>query len=100
MILTFDDNETRQSSPSLSTGPPRAVRILSLGADGAPLEDGLLVIEVGTRLVFSMKPNERVSMVSEIIIIATRKKEREKKRENGRRRGAFLYRLWKSDQET
>ena len=65
MIVTFDDNETRQYlSPSLSTGPPRAVRILSLGADGAPLEDGLLVIEVGTRLVFSMKPNERVSMVS------------------------------------
>ena len=85
MILTFDDNETRQSSPSLSTGPPRAVRILSLGADGAPLEDGLLVIEVGTRLVFSMKPNERVSMVSDIIIIAIRKKERGRKEERERK---------------
>jgi hypothetical protein len=63
MIPFFEEAES-----TLSTGPPRAVRILSLGADGAPQEDGLLVIEVGTRLVFSMKPNERVSMVSVCVV--------------------------------
>ena len=62
IILNFEDDETSERSSSISTGPPRAVRILSLGSDGAP-QDGLLVIEVGTRLVFSMRPNDKVSMV-------------------------------------
>ena len=62
IIPDFEDDETSERSSSISTGPPRAVRILSLGSDGAP-QDGLLVIEVGTRLVFSMRPNDTVSMV-------------------------------------
>lgn len=42
---------------------PRAVRVLELGDDGAPVHAGLLVIEVGTRLVFSARPNTRVDLV-------------------------------------
>ena len=42
---------------------PRAVRVLELGDDGAPVHAGLLVIEVGTRLVFSARPNSRVDLV-------------------------------------
>ena len=43
--------------------PPRAVRVLELGEDGAPIHNGLLVVEVGTRLVFSVKPNARIDLV-------------------------------------
>lgn len=43
---------------------PRAVRIIELAEDGSPKYKGLLIVEVGTRLVFSMRPNTRVSMVS------------------------------------
>jgi hypothetical protein len=39
---------------------PRAVRVLPLDARGAPPE-GLLSVEVGTRLVFSMRPSERAA---------------------------------------
>ncbi len=42
----------------------RAVRILPLGSDGAPLLKGLLIVEVGSRLVFSVAPNERMDFVS------------------------------------
>jgi hypothetical protein len=47
------------SSPSA----PRAVRLIELGEDGAPTYKGLLMVEAGTRLVFTMRPTPHVDMV-------------------------------------
>ena len=47
----------------VSSAAPRSVRTLELTSEGAPLHDGLLVVEVGTRLVFSMRPNARADLV-------------------------------------
>jgi hypothetical protein len=41
----------------------RSIRVLELKEDGSPLHQGLLVIECGTRLVFSMRPSPRVDLV-------------------------------------
>lgn len=46
-----------------ATSAPRSVRVLELGEDGAPVHQGLLAIEVGTRLVFSVRPNPRIDLV-------------------------------------
>ena len=43
---------------------PRAVRVLELAQDGAPVHTGLLSIEVGTRLVWSVRPNSKIDFVS------------------------------------
>jgi hypothetical protein len=43
--------------------PPRAVRIIELGEDGAPVYGGLLIVEVGCRLVFNVRPNHKMDMV-------------------------------------
>ena len=43
---------------------PRAVRVLEIDEYGEPKHKGLLVIEVGTRLVFSARPNPRIDLVS------------------------------------
>ncbi len=67
-------NHSNQEPPSSSppffhmepvaAPPPRAVRIIELGEDGSAAFKGLLIVEVGTRLVFSMRPNPKVSIVS------------------------------------
>ena len=44
---------------------PRAVRIIELSDRGEPIHTGLFIVEVGTRLVFTMKPNAKVDLVSE-----------------------------------
>lgn len=43
---------------------PRAVRLIELGEDGAPTYKGLLILEVGTRAVFIVRPNTKMDMVS------------------------------------
>lgn len=47
---------------------PRAVRIIELGEDGAPTFKSLLIVEVGTRLVFSMRPTSKVSLVRTTLV--------------------------------
>ena len=42
---------------------PRAVRIIALKEDGTPVHSGLFIVEVGTRLVFTMRPNTTIDLV-------------------------------------
>ncbi len=43
---------------------PRTVRLIELGEDGAPTYKGLLILEVGTRAVFIVRPNTKMNLVS------------------------------------
>lgn len=46
-------------------GPrPLRVRILQLDENGAVLHPGLYIVEAGSRLIFSVKSNARISLVS------------------------------------
>lgn len=42
---------------------PRAVRVIEIAEDGSPVHKGLLTIELGCRLVFSVKPNYKMDFV-------------------------------------
>ena len=44
--------------------PPRAVRVIELDASGVPAYSGLHLLEVGTRLVFNVRPNARIDLGS------------------------------------
>ena len=46
---------------------PRAVRVLELAPDGGPIHPGLLTLEVGTRLVWSVRPNNKIDLVSSVL---------------------------------
>jgi hypothetical protein len=58
------------AAPLVLPAPPRAVRIIELGEDGSPACPGLLIVEVGCRLVFNVRPNHKMDMVSVVAVVA------------------------------
>ena len=46
---------------------PLVIRVLELSDDGALRHPGLLCVELGARLVFSMRPSPRVDLASVVV---------------------------------
>lgn len=60
------ETEAEQPAPAAAPVPPRAVRIIELGENGTPVYAGLLIVEVGNRLVFNVRPNHKMDLVSDL----------------------------------